>query len=85
MNDMNAEQNVAFPRLNDAEITALSRIATPVHLEDGEPLFQAGERRSVIIPAHRLHPRHALFEPTGTVARQPDGLKFCDESIRLLC
>jgi thioredoxin reductase (NADPH) len=40
------ETDDAFnPRLSEADIAALSRHATRVRLADGEPLFQAGERR----------------------------------------
>ncbi len=45
MNESNTLQNVANPRLDDAEIAALKTIGTMRQLRDGEPLFQVGERR----------------------------------------
>ncbi len=45
MNETGTQQNMAFPRLGDAEIAALTPIAARQHLQDGEPLFEAGERR----------------------------------------
>lgn len=44
MNDMQAQQNVAFPRLSEEEIAALAPLGKRRQLEDGQPLFQAGER-----------------------------------------
>src|SRR3954466_2314337 len=45
MNETNTLQDVANPRLDDAEIAALKTIGTMRNLRDGEPLFQVGERR----------------------------------------
>jgi thioredoxin reductase (NADPH) len=41
---MNTQQDVAFPRLDHTEIAALAEIGTRRRLQDGEPLFRAGER-----------------------------------------
>ncbi len=40
---INTRQEVAFPRLSDAEIAALAAIGTRRRMRDGEPLFRAGE------------------------------------------
>jgi len=45
MNETNTLQDVANPRLDDAEIAALRKIGTTRRLRDREPLFQVGERR----------------------------------------
>ena len=45
MSDINTQSSVAFPQLSDAEIAVLAPLGTRWHLRDGEPLFQAGERR----------------------------------------
>ena len=45
MRETRSAQQVAFPRLDDAEIAALATIATRRQLRDGEPLFEAGEQR----------------------------------------
>ncbi len=37
--------SVSYPRLDDAQIAVLEPLATARHLADGEPLFQAGDRR----------------------------------------
>ncbi len=43
MQERDAEQ-VAFPELSDAQMAVLAEIGTRRRLEDGEPLFRAGER-----------------------------------------
>jgi len=43
MDEINTQQNVLFPRLNDVEIAALKRIGTTRYLRDGESLFEIGE------------------------------------------
>lgn len=45
MQEPDDHRHVAFPRLDDAQIAVLKPFATRRHLEDGESLFQAGERR----------------------------------------
>lgn len=39
------QRDVAFPKLSDAQIAVLEPFATARHLEDGEPLFRAGDHR----------------------------------------
>lgn len=43
MNETKTQQDVAFPRLDDAEIKALKRIGTTRRLQDGESLVEMGE------------------------------------------
>ena len=43
MDDTAARPNVAFPKLDEAEIAALQKIGTTRHLRDGEPLFEMGD------------------------------------------
>jgi thioredoxin reductase (NADPH) len=42
--DTAARPNVAFPKLDGAEIAALQKIGTTRRLRDGEPLFEMGDR-----------------------------------------
>jgi thioredoxin reductase (NADPH) len=44
MDETDAERHVAFPRLDDADIAALTTIGTRRRLRDGELLFEAGGR-----------------------------------------
>ncbi len=43
MNETKTQQDVAFPRLDDSEITALKKIGTTRRLQDGESLVEMGE------------------------------------------
>jgi thioredoxin reductase len=45
MNETGAYRRAAFPRLDDADITALTTIAARRRLRDGERLFEAGGQR----------------------------------------
>jgi thioredoxin reductase (NADPH) len=45
MNDSTSPDDVANPRLTEAEIAALTEVGTRVSLRDGDSLFQAGEHR----------------------------------------
>jgi thioredoxin reductase (NADPH) len=45
MNENDSDRQMAFPRLDDAEIAALQTVGTIRHLRDGQPLFEAGARR----------------------------------------
>jgi thioredoxin reductase (NADPH) len=45
MNENDPDRQMAFPRLDDAEIAALQTVGTIRHLRDGRTLFEAGARR----------------------------------------
>ena len=45
MNEHDTSRQMAFPRLDDVEIAALKTVGTIRHLQDGQPLFEAGARR----------------------------------------
>ena len=45
MNEHDTSRQMAFPRLADAEITALKTVGTLRHLREGQPLFEAGAQR----------------------------------------
>ena len=44
MSDIDFEHQLAFPKLTEAEIAGVAALATVCSFEDGETVFQAGQR-----------------------------------------
>lgn len=67
MSENDAERHEAFPRLDHADIAALTAIAVRRRLRDGEPLFEAGQRRGGVFVV--LTGAVAIIDRSGDEAR----------------
>jgi thioredoxin reductase (NADPH) len=74
MNETDTKRHAAFPRLDDADIAALTTIASRRRLRDGEPLFEAGGHRGgffvVLAGAVEIVDRSG-DEPRTVIVHQP--------------
>src|SRR3954469_16492394 len=74
MNETDTYRRVAFPRLDDADITALTTIAARRRLQDGDLLFEAGGQRGgffVVLAGAVEIVDHSGDEPQTVAMHQP--------------
>ena len=73
--------NLASPRLDDAQLAVLEPFATAQHLRDGEPLFQAGDRPRMAA----LHgpASDQVLAREAPVLRSPQGVPTGREAVAL--